>query len=170
MGFGKEGVGIIISGGQAQALGALAAGAGILVGTAPAITARFRILKTECWATIISKTDNECKGLALYLADGQYDSSELEAALEGAIPLSPNSSTELEEALRYRVLLGHVIDDDGTEAIFLNEEGGAIMRENVRWTFAKTTAWTFFVYNRGATLTTGSTVTIMFKHFGVWVT
>ncbi len=43
------------------------------------------------------------------------------------------------------------------------------MEKTLRWTFSRTKSWNFFVYNLGAAITTGATVIIKAKSFGVWV-
>lgn len=41
---------------------------------------------------------------------------------------------------------------------------------NPRWTYSRTKSWNWMVFNRGNALTTGGTVVINTKDFGVWVT
>ncbi len=170
MGFGKDGKGIIIREQRSQALGALASGAGILLGTATAILERFRVLRSETFATISSLTSGEGTGLLIGIADGDFTIQEIEGAIEANGPLGPNDKDTADKADRLVLLLGAVDRETGTEAIFENEMGGHILVAKPRWTFARTKGWNYFVYNLGDTITTGATVRICTKQFGVWVT
>ncbi len=170
MGFGKDGKGVIIIESRPQALGALGAGGGILIGTKLATLERFRMLKSEMWATITGLTSGEGTGLILGLADGDLTLAEIEGAIETDGPLGPNDITGENIAMRPVWKIGAVDRETGTEAIFENEHGGHMLIVKPRWTFARTKSWNWFVYNLGASLTTGGTVNIRGKHFGVWVT
>ncbi len=171
MGFGKDGKGVIIRESRSQALGSVAQVV-VLIGTNLATLERFRTLKTEVFAAITGLTAGEGVGLYLGLADGAFTAAEIEAAIESNGPLGPNETTEEELAERYMTMLGHldVSDPASTEAIFKNENNGGMMTANPRWTFARTKSWNFFVYNIGAAITTGSSVNLRVKNFGVWVT
>ncbi len=64
---------------------------------------------------------------------------------------------------------------NNTERAMLNENGGALITLNPRWTFrrrriATEGGWNWGIYNSGVTLTTGTTVRILATHYGVWVT
>ncbi len=169
MGFGKDGKGVIIRESRNQALGALAASAAIIVGTNLAILERFRMLKSEIWASITGLTSTEGTGLLFGLADGDLALAEIEIAIENNGPLGPNDdSAVLSE--RPVWLIGAVDRETGQEAIFENEEGGHMLVVKPRWTFARTKSWNWFVYNHGAAITTGATIEIRVKEFGVWVT
>ncbi len=169
MGFGKDGKGVIIRESKAQALGGLGAGVPILIGAQLAILERFRIISLEMTAVITGLTAGEGDGLWIGIADGVHNVTEIEAAIEANGPTGPNETGEEELAERYTKVLGTLEHEVGTEAIFHNKQGGHIIEETIRWTFARTKGWDFFVYNQGATLTTGATVSIRAKVFGVWV-
>ncbi len=169
MGFGKDGKGVIIRESKAQALGALAAGVPILIGAQLAILERFRIISLELTAVITGLTAGEGDGLLLGIADGNYDIAQIEAAIEANGPLGPNEKIEEELSERYTKILGTVDHEVGTEAVFRNKQGGYIIEETIRWTFARSKSWDYFVYNQGATLTTGATASIRAKVYGVWV-
>ncbi len=170
MGFGKDGKGVILRQVvDAAALGTIDRGTTILLGTAPGILERFRIIKSEVYATVIGLTSGEGSGLFLGLADGDYAIAEVDAAIENTGPLGPNDAIAAELAERWTTILGATDGETGTERVFENKMGGHLMEETIRWTFARTKAWNFFVHNLGAQLTTGATVSIRAKHFGVWV-
>ncbi len=170
MGFGKDGKGVIIKESRTQALGALANSAGILIGTKLATLERFRMLKTEVMASIVSLTSGEGSGLWMGLADGDLSLAEIEAAIESNGPLGPNDSVQEAIADRFIMILGAGDIEVATEYLFHNHNGGHLMTATPRWTFARTKSWNWFVYNQGTVLTTGATVNIKVKDFGVWVT
>ncbi len=170
MGFGKDGKGVIITESRVQALGSLANEAGILIGTNLATLERFRMLKLEIIAAVTSLTSTEGTGLLLGIVDGDYTLAELEAAIESDGPLGPNDQISEELSERFYKWLGAVDRETGTDALFENNQGGHQMEKTIRWTFARTKSWNFFVYNMGSAITTGATVNVRAKSFGVWVT
>ncbi len=170
MGFGKDGKGIIIKESKVQALGALAAGSGVLIDTKLALLERFRMLRTELYASVTTLTTGEGTGLLIGLADGDLTLAEIEVAIELEGPLGPNDIVSANAAERPVWWMGAVDRETGTEALFENDEGGHMMVLKPRWTFARTKSWQFFVYNIGKVLTTGAFVNIRVKSFGVWVT
>ncbi len=169
MGFGKDGKGVIITESRVQNLGALANEAGILVGTNLATLERYRMIKNELYAAMTGLTSGEGTGLLIGIVDGDYSLAELEAAIESDGPLGPNDRIAEELSERFYKFLGAVDRETGTEALFENDNGGHKMSHTIRWTFARTKSWNFFVYNMGSALT-GGTVNIRSKSFGVWVT
>ncbi len=170
MGFGKDGLGVIIRESRSQTVLGLAQEAGVIIGTKLVTLERFRMLRCEVYATMFNLTTGEGTGLLFGLADGQFTLAEIEAAIEVDGPLGPNDTIQEDIADRPVWFSGAVDRETGTEAIFVNERGGHMMVLKPRWTFARTKSWNFFVYNLGATLTTGSSVIIRVKSFGVWVT
>ncbi len=173
MGFGKDGKGVIIREFRSQALGALAGTSGIIIGTKLNILERFRMLKSEVVATIVAMTTAEGAGLGLYLVSGDLSLAEFEASVELTTgPLGPNDSVPAAIAERWSMVAGVMnqpVAGAGENQI-LNEHGGGLMSINPRWTFARTKSWNWIVYNHGTTLTTGATVKLFAKDFGVWVT
>ncbi len=170
MGFGKDGKGVIIRQSLNQAIGTLAAQVSLLIGTKPATLERFRIIKAEIYATITGATSGELNGMFLGLADGDFSNAEIEAAIEANGPQGPNDQVGEELAERFIMMFGATDRETGTELVFHNDHGGHIMSETVRWTFARTKSWNWFIYNMGAAPTTGASVIIRAKLFGVWVT
>ena len=170
MGFGKDGKGVIIRQSLSQGLLALANSAGILIGTNLATLERFRIIKLEVWASITGLTTGEGTSLLFGIADGDLTLAEIEAAIENNGPVGPNDSVSIAVSERLIFLLGAIDRETGTEAIFENQTGGHMMEKNIRWTFARTKSWNFFVYNIGNILTTGASCQLRAKSFGVWVT
>ncbi len=169
MGFGKDGKGVIIKESRPQVLGALANAVTILVGTKLDTLERFRILKTEVFATVTGLTSGEGTGLLFGLADGDLTLAEIDASIEADGPLGPNDQQGEEVSMRPVWIMGAIDRETGTEAIFENEQGGHKLTLNPRWTFARSKGWNWFVYNLGATITTGATINCRMKSFGVWV-
>ncbi len=169
MGFGKDNKGAIVMQKVGQALGALAQGAGILIGTKPALTNDYRMLKSIGAAVADNMTAGEGQGLLLYLADGDLTLAEVEAKIEQTGPLGSSDRVEQEIAERYVRLIGAAGESLGTELSFHNMEGGDILVVKPRWTFGETKSWNYVVYNLGETLTTGGVVQTNWEHFGVWV-
>ncbi len=170
MGFGKDGKGVIIRESRGQALGTLAAGTGLFIGTKFVTLERFRMLKAEIYATITGLTSGELTGFIFGLADGQYSLAQVEEAIEESGPLGPNDEISADKADRPVWFTGAIDRETGTEAIFENENGGHMMIIKPRWIFARTKSWNYFVYDLGAAITTGSTVNIRAKSFEDWVT
>ncbi len=170
MGFGKDGKGVIMRESRSQALTTLAVNTAIFIGTKLVTLERYRMIKLELTAGINGVTSNEGSNLVIGICDGDLSLAEIEAAIEGAGPLGPNDSVQEAISERYVKMLGstnHMEAD--VEAMFLNKMGGPIIEETIRWTFARTKSWNYFVYNMGSALASGSLVSIRVKSFGVWV-
>ncbi len=170
MGFGKDGMGVIIKESRVQALGALANQSAILIGTNIDTLERYRMIKLELFATVTELTTGEGTGLLIGIADGDFTLADIEASIELSGPLGPNDKDLADRADRYTKWLGAIDRETGVTGIFENEHGGHEMAKTIRWTFARTKSWNYFVYNLGPTITTGATVQIRAKSFGVWVT
>ncbi len=175
MGFGKDGKGVIIVEGRSQALGTLASSAGILIGTKLAILERFRMLKAEITARVSGLTVGEIHGSRLYLADGDLTLVEIEAQIESNGPLGPNEIAPADIAER-PVFLAGVFEENGAGggtpiALCKDKETNApVVMLNPKWTFARTKSWNWVLYNAtGSAFTTGASVSILAKEFGVWV-
>ena len=169
MGFGKDGKGVIIRESKSQSVGTLATKTALLIGTKIAILEWFRIIKAELTATIIGVTTGEMTGMWIGIADGQWNVAEIKEALEANGPVGPNDVLKEELSDRAVWLLGAVDREIGTEAIFENEEGGHTIEKTLRWTFARTKSWNWFLWNQGSAPTGGATVQMNSKSFGVWV-
>ncbi len=170
IGFGKDGKGIITRQSLTVSLGTLAQSTGIIVGTKPAIEVGYRMLKSEVICTISGVTAGELNGLALYLVDGDYSLAEFEASMESNGPLGPNDSVNLELAMRFMKHMGAVVHSDvSTELIMVNSTGGPLLESNPRWTFQRIKSWNWIAYNHGFAPTTGATLFVKAKNFGVWV-
>ncbi len=172
MGFGKDGKGVIITEDRSQAIGALVAGAAILIGTKLAMTDSFRMLKTEALALVTAITSGEDGQLAIGIAHGDLTVGEiaLELAVQG--PTDRGKTEEQRQAERAVFLVGAISGDVDTVGSFLDKmTNSPFLTPKVGWTFPdEGIGWNWFVYNFSqASFTTGATVHLSAKHFGVWV-
>ncbi len=170
MGFGKDNKGVIIRQSVSQAILTLAPDTGLIITAAPVILERFRMLKTLVAGVVEGLASGEGRGLQLYLADGDLSLVEIEEAIELAGgPLGPNDPVQAAIAERPVWYVGGV--GGGTIAHIHNAEGnGTQCVLKPRWTFARTKSWNWVIYNIGPIMTTGATVNLRVKNFGVWVT
>ncbi len=169
MGFGKDGTGVIIRESRTVSIGTLAPGAALEVGSALSLLSDFRILKSEVVATMTGVTNTDMLGMALYLVDGDLSSAEFVSSLTGQGPLGPNDTIAAESAMRFSKWVGSINAEVNTSRIFINENGGGLLEIAPRWTFKFQKAWNWIVFNHGAAPTTGATLAIKAKNFGVWV-
>ncbi len=171
MGFGKDGKGTIIVEDRSQALGTLGNQVAILVGTKIGILKDFRMLKAEVRASMRGLTAGEGMGLQFGIADGDLSTTELASALLVNGPLGPNDGVGAAVAERWNKVMSALDGDAASvQALFKNDQGGPMLVVKPRWTFATTKSWNWFVFNgSGSALTTGSTVRIVTKCFGVWL-
>ncbi len=171
MGFGKDNKGVIIREARSQALGALAAQAGILIGTKLAITDSFRMLKAIGNFTIDGLTTVEGNGLLLYIANGDLSLAEAEAAIELSGPLDRSDRVNGPIAERFVMLVGAIrAGGNQVEQSFVDAHTGTpVIVTKPRWTFGSNDSWNWIVYNNGVAITTGATVKLRVQAFGVWV-
>ncbi len=171
MGFGKDDKGVIIREARSQALGALAAQAGILIGTKLAITDSFRMLKAVGSFVMDGLTSGESEGLLLFIANGDLTLAEAEAAIELSGPVDRSDRVNGPIAERFVQLVGATADgSSAVKAVMLDAHTGApVIVAKPRWTFGQNDSWNWIVYNNGAALTTGATIKLRTQCFGVWV-
>ncbi len=171
MGFGKDGKGVILRQSLTATIGTLAAATGLIIGTALAIDTDFRMLKAEILATITGVTAGELNALALYLVDGDFTLAEFEASLESNGPVGPNDSVNAALAERWTKFCGAVVHSDVSTALIFTDRdsGGSLLKIMPRWTFQRVKSWNWILYNAGEAPTTGATMRLKAKCFGVWV-
>ncbi len=172
MGFGKDGKGEIITETKQQALGTLGNVTAITVATPLVMAEDFRIIKTEMAALVTGLTTAEGQGLMIGIANGALTVAQIAEAISAQGPLNRNDRARQEFAMRFVKLLATIAGGDNASTVkrFENAEGGGMISETIRWTFSSPEGWQFFVWNNGVALTTGSSVRLQAKHFGVWVT
>ncbi|CAN8138849.1 hypothetical protein THIOSC15_1170001 [uncultured Thiomicrorhabdus sp.] len=164
-GFGKDGRGSITYENLQQALGTLGNRTAITIDTSRSshndLGDDFRIIKMEVTAAWNGWTAGEGPVL-IGLASGELTVAEIAECLESA-PSDRNSHDAMASAHWPVWPLGFVNGYNGETRI--------TVEKTIRWTFSDPEAFQFFAYNMDAgSLTTGSSVTILAKIFGVWVT
>ncbi len=172
MGFGKDGKGAIVVEQRSQALGALGALTGIIVGTKLALIDDFRYLKGEILAGCVDLQSGEGDNLILGIADGNLTLAEIEAALETNGPLSKQDPVGADVAERPVFILGvmHHSTDSFYQRFYDAKTGAPMIQGKPRWTFGATSSWNYFVYNQAdVAIQTGATLLLQSKVFGVWV-
>ncbi len=113
--------------------------------------------------------------MQLYLVDGDFSLAEFVESIDENGPLGPNDRVADAIAERFSVWMGSttIVTSGATgpnDVQFKNKQGGGLLTENPRWTFARTKSWNWAVINLGGAFTTGASVRIRVKNFGVWVT
>ncbi len=171
MGFGKDGRGTIVTESRSQALGALPGNGGIIIGTKLALLKDFRSMKVEQHAFVSGLTATEGIGMLLYLVDGAITLAEFEESIEAQGPLQMGDRPEQEKVMRFSKRVGAMrgAEPAVTRRDFENETGGALITVLPNWTFREAQGWNWIVYNHGQTLTTGATIKILSKAYGVWL-
>ncbi len=173
MGFGKDGKGQIIQRQLSITLSTLAGG-NVITGTPLVMTENFRVLKAEVYASIEGLTAGEGAALLIGLARGSLSDNQIEEALNGA-PVGPNDQQNIDRAGRPVWIMG-ATDQRGSQAgnatkLQFSGEHGLMLTAKPRWTFHFPAGWTFWVFNYdNSALTTGATVRMHIKLYGVWVT
>ncbi len=174
MGFGKDGKGQMIRENLSQALGALGAATGILVGATATMGEDFRILRSDIKAFIEGFTALEGGAMELWMVNGELSLSEIEEVLELTGVSDRNDRIATERAERFVKYIGSFPDLTGGISVRLisgmeGRFGSATIKP--RWTFSNPEAWDYVVYNRsGTAIQTGATARLFAEHYGVWVT
>ncbi len=167
----KKSTMVIIKETQSLALGALAAGAAIVV-AGPSITDDFRIIKTEVHASLEGLTAGEGNNLLFGLANGDLGVTRIAASLAADGPLNASDRDKAAAAGDFtRYLSGSAqMADAGTVRHFPGGYGGPIIEKTIRWTFSKGVGWAWYIFNNdGSALTTAASLRVVATHYGVWV-
>lgn len=172
MGFGKDGMGVILKQSISSTLGTLDSDTALFITAKPALLERFRMLKSEVMVLIEGLTTGDGGGLSLWLADGDLSVTEVEEAIEGNGPLGPNDTVIAAISDRFVMWVGATVNRGSNveQGMIGRDSGSPLCVVKPRWTFGRTKSWNFVVYNLGAQLTTGSTLNLRVKNFGIWVT
>ncbi len=172
-GFGKDGKGVIIHENRSQALSTLAPETAIFIGTKLAITDAFRMLKSEIYLHGTGFAVGEGDKLAMYLAHGDLTVAEIKNSLELDGPISRGDIESARRANRPIFLAGQLEADEVTTNSHLAamEGGGHVAVIKPRWTFPDSgVGWNWVIWNFSENaLTTGATVVIQNKAYGLWV-
>lgn len=125
------------------------------------LTEDFRISKIEVHASVIGVNGNDM-GI-LCLVAGDLSTTEIAECLNSA-PVSNSDTIENEEAMRPVFPLGMLGGMGDAQALSIDKI--------IRWTFGDPDAWRYVIYNpdTGTAWTTGSTIRVFAKIYGVYVT
>ena len=173
MGFGKDGKGVILAEAPEIVLGTLAAKMAIRLDTnviGIALLERFRLIKTEVQVFIRAASFVAGDGpIGLYLVDADFTLAEFEEALESVGSVGPNDKVTAAQVERFYKAFGMInfVEENAAGGALMSK--GLVVSEMIRWTFARAKGWNWMAYNFGGALTTGSTIVLQCKHFGVWV-
>ncbi len=162
--FSKNSMAQILHESQTWTLGTLAAKD--VISTTSLIDAAkengFRILRTEWWASLRGVANAE--GPILIGMAANLSAAEIEITLE-ANPENSNTASEGHNANRPVWPLA-VLENDGNGGHKASDRG--ILKPS--WSIPEGSFVTWFAWNLdSSTLTTGGSVTIYAKHFGVWL-
>ncbi len=138
------------------------------------MTNGFRSLKGEVRAYVKGVTAGEVP-LLFGIASDALSTGNINGALTQLGPTGRVQTEEEDIAERPIWILGEFggegpVGNAQVEGYFKNKFGGNLIEFNLRWTFPKPNGWAFFIFNdSGAALTTGASVTVKGKQWGVWV-
>ncbi len=174
MGFGKDGKGqilretVILTAGALGTQDVVKGTSGVVLQTTP-----FRILKTEYFFTQQGAFAGEGDEIILGIANGALTTVQIAACIVSDGPDDINDP-DSEEAMRAVWLVGPQLKETQFAADTYSEpmpNNGMPMSFSLRWTFAPTEGWDWFLFNPlGGALTAGAIFQVTAKHFGVWVT
>jgi len=164
MGFGKDGKGAILYGGNTITAGTLAARDVLAItdGYVGTLGEDFRIIKMEYWGIFSLQAVGDA--LLFGIADGDLASGEIEEAIE-ARPTDSNDNIANEQSMRPVFPLGVVgeMSAGSGDNIFHGEK-------TIRWTFSNPEGWTWWLFNiTNGVLTTANSFDFQTKYYGVWV-
>ncbi len=163
--------GVIINEIQSVALGTLANETALKLSTITLQSFNFRMMKSliECFA--VGLTAGEGTGLMLGIASNELSVAEIAEALTVDGPTDRNDRVAAERAARAVFIISSL--DEGeviTSSVFHNQTGGPQIVHKMPWTWVATEGWCFFVFNNSqSAFTTGGTIKLHAKHFGMWV-
>ncbi len=163
--------GVIINEIQSVALGTLANETVLKLSSITLKTANFRMMKTLAEAFVVGLTAGEGTGLLLGLANDKLTVAEIAEALKEDGPVDRGETPERDIVARAVFILSMLPEGEvNTASIFHNKNGGPQLEHKMPWTWIAVEGWTWFVFNNSnSAFTTGATVKLHAKHFGMWV-
>ncbi len=170
MGFGKDGMGVILWDFSTITPGALAAKDVASISSHSSLIEDFRIIKIE-WFFARDVADNAQAHCLVGLAAGGLTAAEIEEALESA-PIDSFDRPASEQTMRPVWPLSIL----GTQGFLQTNESSSVGtlsdrgEKTIRWTMPNTVGWSWWCYNITDTaFTTGDRIFVAAKIFGVWV-
>ncbi len=157
---------------DATALGALAGDAAIIVANDLTPSEDFRALKVETFAEVVSLTAGQGDSLLYGIANGELSAVEIAECLTIDGPDDRNDANGNEKAMRAVWLIGKLVKPavSAVDGPIIGREGGPMMTWKKRWTFSNPEGMSWFIFNAGATLTTGASCRTQATVYGLWVT
>ncbi len=138
---------------------------------ATVITQHARILRSELIVSVGGWTDELTDApLIVGMCPNQFDATDLKEAIETGNPTGEADDGDSEHATRRYWIICQIAPISSAGASLVPNNGLPIVLKP-RWTFMENTGWAYFVYNPGGSAYGASTkaITIVGKHFGVWV-
>ncbi len=170
MGFGKNNTGVILRDTFADALGALAVGNAVKIGST-LLEEDFRLLKAEILATVVGLTGSEAECLILGICDNELTDVEIADCIKARV-VDRNDRLENEKVTRPAFPIGMQVPAiaGGTTIVDFNVNGEPMVSKK-RWTYSNEEGFSLFIYNAGSqALTAGATFRGIATYYGVWVT
>ncbi len=138
----------------------------------------FRILKSEILASITGWATETTDGPLIFgLTENHISVTEVKEVLEMIGPQEPQDNTETEKAQRYVHLIGQMSVGNQFsvgQPVLLGDDG-LIVIDHPKWSFhispAGSGGFTYFLYNlNGSAMNSESkTMSVLAKHYGVWL-
>ncbi len=146
------------------ALGALAKNAVVVITTPPIMVQGGFVTKTNVMTHLSALTAGEGVGLILGLADSQLSGTEIEECLEAGGPTFQGQEPQDPRAQRKVRIVGH-IGPEGELVPTTTVVSRAYPEFPSMMAFTEdSTGVRWFVYNLGATLTTGALLDLLYSH------
>ncbi len=170
MGFGKNQTGVIIKEDTTLTVGAFTSKTAKLIGNL-VLGEDFRMLKAEVQAWMDGLTSGEADDIYFGIANGELSIAEIAAAISTDGPNDRNDRAAEELAMRNVRLFGvlRLQESAAIKGPFVDRSDSALMEHRIRWTYSNPEGWNYFVFNNGTILTTGSSIRMLAKNYGVWV-
>ncbi len=153
------------------ALATLALGSAIKVdGAGIDIEEDFYATRVDFTCSILGLAATEGNGLMVGICSDELSVAEIAESISAGGPNNMNDRLLEERASRNVLIIGSysLVDPTITEGMFTSKEGGPMMTVTRRWLWNNPEGWTFFIFNAGTTLTTGSSVRVLATHYGAW--
>ncbi len=170
IGFGKDGKGVIIKEDHTLTVGAFTTKTVKAIGNL-STTEDFRMLKAEVQAHMTGITAGELADIYIGIANGELSAVEIAESISLDGPLDRNDRAPDEFATRCVHLFGKLkgIPGDQTNGEWVDRSNSPMMEHKFRWTYSNPEGWQYFLFNNGSTTTTGATVRMLTKNYGVWL-
>ncbi len=169
MGFGKDGKGVIITHNDEITLLTLADNTALKQDTILSMDENFRMIKAEIRGVMRGVQSSEGP-IDLFLCNNELTVPQIEEATSASGPINRGDRQAAEQAERYVQLIGTFSGDLSTDELLGADGQRGVITKTIRWTFSAQNGWCLAAINRsGGALTTGGTIRLYQKFYGVWV-